>query len=307
MAFLPKGRGVLGVHQRDDGCSVTAQIWFFRKAMHNFFFLGAVLLYALATVGFLIHVITLQKRAERVATAVLGAGFTLHTLSVAIRWMVAGHAPFINLHESLSFFAWSIVGTYLLVQWRYTIKALGAFVAPLGLTVMVASSLQPRTLLPLPPALKSLWLPVHATICLAADGVFAIAFCLSCMYLIQEREIKNKHLGAVFKRLPSLDTLDTLNGRCINYGFLLLTLGIVTGSLWAESAWGSYWSWDPKETWSLITWFLYAALLHQRLTVGWRGRKAAYMTILAFFVLIFTFLGVSLLIPSLHSYASRIK
>ncbi len=275
--------------------------------MHDFLFQGAVFLYTLATAGFLVHVITLQKRAEKVATAFLAAGFAFHSLAVAARWMAAGHAPFLNLHESLSFLAWSIVGAYLLVQWRYTIKALGAFAAPLALTVMVASSLQPRAILPLPPALKSLWLPVHATICLAADGVFAVAFCLACMYLIQEREIKNKRLGAVFKRLPSLDTLDTLNGRCISYGFLLLTLGIVTGSLWAESAWGAYWSWDPKETWSLITWFLYAALLHQRLTVGWRGRKAAYMTILAFIVLVFTFLGVSLLIPSLHSYASRFK
>lgn len=105
--------------------------------------------------------------------------------------------------------------------------------------------------------------------------------------------------------MPSLETLDALNYKCLTIGFPLLTLGIITGSLWASSAWGSYWSWDPKEVWSLITWILYAALLHGRLNSGWRGKKGAIFLIIAFFVVLFTFIGVNTLIPGLHSYANR--
>jgi cytochrome c-type biogenesis protein CcsB len=111
-------------------------------------------------------------------------------------------------------------------------------------------------------------------------------------------------MGAITKRLPSLKVLDDLNYQSLTFGFPLLTLGIITGAIWAEYAWGRYWNWDPKETWSLITWFLYAALLHQRLTVGWRGRKAAIMAIFGFFAVLFTFLGVNLLLPGLHTYSN---
>jgi len=260
-----------------------------------------------ATVGYLVHVVTLRKDAERAADSVLTGGFVLHTAAVALRWWKVGHPPLVNLHEALSFVAWGMVGAYLLAQWTQKVKSFGAFVTPLATVTAVASLLQPRGVLPLPPVLRSLWLPVHAAISLLANAIFALTFCVAVMYLLQEHQIKGKRLGAVFKRLPSLQSLDAMNERGITVGFVLLTIGIITGSIWAETAWGSYWSWDPKETWSLITWFLYAALLHQRLTVGWRGRRAALMTIVAFAVLLFTFLGVSLLLPGQHSYATRFQ
>ena len=124
------------------------------------------------------------------------------------------------------------------------------------------------------------------------------------MYVIQENQIKNKKWSQFLHRLPSLQTLDDLNYLCLSLGFPFLTLGIITGSIWAEYAWGSYWNWDPKETWSLVTWLIYAALLHGRLTIGWRGRRAAYFLIIGFAVVLFTFLGVNLLLPGLHSYDS---
>ena len=117
-------------------------------------------------------------------------------------------------------------------------------------------------------------------------------------------DIKNKKWSQFLHRLPSLQTLDDLNYLCLSLGFPFLTLGIITGSIWAEYAWGSYWNWDPKETWSLVTWLIYAALLHGRLTIGWRGRRAAYFSIIGFAVVLFTFLGVNLLLPGLHSYDS---
>jgi cytochrome c-type biogenesis protein CcsB len=134
--------------------------------------------------------------------------------------------------------------------------------------------------------------------------VFAVAFGAGIMYLLMERELKRKKLGAIFKRLPSLNVLDDINYRCLTIGFPLLTLGIITGSIWASLAWGSYWTWDPKEVWSLITWLLYAALLHGRMTVGWRGRKAAILAIVGFCAVLFTFLGVNLLLPGLHTYSN---
>lgn len=275
--------------------------------MHDLVFQLTIFLYLFATAGFLINIITLRKDAGKMASAFLCAAFSSHGLAILLRMFEAGRTPLVSLHESLSFVAWCMVGAYLILQYLNKVKSLGAFVTPFALVTMIASSMQTRQILPLPPALQSIWLPIHAAICLAAYAIFALAFCLAIMYLLQEKQIKNRHLGAIFQRLPSLENLDTMISRCLAIGFPLLTAGIITGSIWAENAWGSYWNWDPKETWSLITWFFYAALLHQRLTVGWRGRKAAIMTVIAFAILIFTFLGVNLFIPSEHSYVTTLK
>ena len=134
--------------------------------------------------------------------------------------------------------------------------------------------------------------------------MFAVAFMSAIMYLIQERQIKNKRFGSLYSRLPSLETLDTINHYSLMYGFLFLTIGMVTGAIYAQTVLGSYWQWDPKEVWSLITWLVYAALLHARVTIGWRGRRAAIMSIIAFLILIFTFIGASLWLSDYHSFKS---
>ena len=122
------------------------------------------------------------------------------------------------------------------------------------------------------------------------------------MYLLQERMLKSKKFSGLFYRLPSLDTLDSMNYKCLTFGFPLMTMGIISGAIWANSAWGGYWRWDPKETWALITWFLYAALLHGRLTIGWRGRRAAIFAIIGFCFLLFSFFGVNLFLSAEHSF-----
>ena len=202
-------------------------------------------------------------------------GVVLHSVGFVARYFAAGYTPITSLFESLSFFALSIVAVFLVTEVRYNLRVLGAFIAPLGFVFSIFSAFQSGEVASLAPALNSYWLPVHVMLLFIGDAVFAIAFGAGIMYLLQEKEVKRKRLGAIFKRLPSLEVLDEINYKCLTVGFPLLTLGIITGSIWAEYAWGSYWSWDPKETWSLITWLLYAALLHGRLTVGWRGRKAA--------------------------------
>jgi cytochrome c-type biogenesis protein CcsB len=270
--------------------------------MDLIFYFIAVAFYALGTLSHLIYIISLKNPFSRVGAGLLVIGFGIHTTALIFRYYAAGHLPITNLYESLAFFAWAILLVYIVVNYRYQIKVLGAFVAPVATILMVLSLAFPKEVFPLHPVLRSYWLPFHAIFAFLGDAVFALAFCAGVMYLIQERQIKLKKTGGLLMRLPSLEILDELNYRSLTIGFALLTVGIVTGSIWASYAWGSYWRWDPKETWSLITWFLYAALLHQRLAVGWRGKKAAMMAIIGFLVVLFTFLGVNLVLSGLHTY-----
>jgi cytochrome c-type biogenesis protein CcsB len=267
------------------------------------FFKFASLCYLLGTLAYLTYIIFLKRALSRAALFIVSFGFASHTLALLTRYAEAGYLPVTNLFESLSFFAWMIVGLLLIGHLKYQIQVLGAFLAPIALIFTLYALALPKEILPLAPVLKSFWHPFHVFFAFMGDAVFTLAFCCGIMYLIQEHQVKSKKLGAIMERLPSLKVLDDLNYRCLTLGFPLLTLGIITGSIWAEYAWGRYWGWDPKETWSLITWILFAAQLHQRLTVGWRGRKAAIMAIVGFLVVLFTFLGVNLLLPGLHNYA----
>jgi len=269
----------------------------------NVTFLAITLvLYGLSSILFL-SVLLKGKKTLRMAERILGAGFVVHCLSLGLRTLEAGHFPLTNLHESFSVFGCSLVGFYLYLLRRHRLEALGSSVSVLALLMTAAAYLSPSEISPLPPALRSFWLPVHTLLCFLGDGAFALAFCAGVLYLLQERLIKSKSFGHLSRMLPSLHVLDEVNYRALTLGFPLLTAGIISGAIWANYAWGSYWSWDPKETWSLITWLLYAALLHQRLTVGWRGRRAAIMAIVGFGAVLFTFLGVNLLIGGLHAYS----
>jgi cytochrome c-type biogenesis protein CcsB len=239
----------------------------------------------------------------RVSHWLIAAGFITHCAFTVARYFEAGHTPITNLHESLSFFSLAVIGVFIAFERKYHVFILGSFVTPLALLLMIASSLYPSSIPELPPALKSNWLFVHSTLAFLSYATFAVAFGAAIMYLIQEHFLKKKRLGPLYQKLPSLDMLDEINYRCLTFGFPLLTVAIITGAIWAETAWGTYWSWDPKETWSMITWFIYAALIHGRLTTGWRGKRAALLSIIGFFFLLFTFLGVNLLpSKSLHSY-----
>jgi cytochrome c-type biogenesis protein CcsB len=270
--------------------------------MNLIFFEIALVIYLIGMATALAYLITLRKPLSWISNLALGIGFLLHTSALVSRYLEAGYTPITNLHEALSFFAWAIIAVYLIMQMKYRVEVLAAFVSPLAIIMILLASIFPREILPLPPALQSFWLPIHVTLAFLGNALFAVAFAIAIMYLIQERQIKAKKIGSVYHRLPSLKVLDEINYRCLTWGFPLMTLGIITGSVWAQSAWGAYWNWDAKETWSLITWFVYAALLHGRLTIGWRGRKAALLAIIGFAAVVFTFLGVNLLLTGLHAY-----
>jgi cytochrome c-type biogenesis protein CcsB len=272
--------------------------------MDILFFKISTLFYFLGTLLYLGHIVVLKEWLSKLATAAVAAGFVSHSLALLTRYVEAGHTPVTNLYESLSFFAWMIVGVLLITHFKYRVRVLGAFLTPIALVLMLFGLALPKEIIPLAPVLKSFWHPFHVFFAFLGNAIFAMAFCCGVMYLIQEKRLKTKKVGAITRRLPSLQVLDDMNYQALKFGFPLLTLGIITGAIWADYAWGRYWGWDPKETWSLITWFLYAALLHQRLAIGWRGRKAAILAIVGFSAALFTFLGVSLLLPGLHAYSN---
>ncbi|MEE8319506.1 MAG: c-type cytochrome biogenesis protein CcsB [bacterium] len=267
------------------------------------FFFGALLFLLIATIHYLLFLVYQNPVVPKVARYSLYFAFGLQVAFFAARFSRGGIPLATNMYESLVFFSWCLVTTYLLMTKKYPAPVVGAFVIPIASILMAASAMLPnKGIVALPPALKSYWLPFHVTFSFMGDAMFAIACAAGVMYLIQEKQLKSKKPGALYYRLPSLDVLDQINYRALTVGFPLLTLGIITGSIWAQYAWGAYWSWDPKETWSLITWLIYAALLHARFTAGWRGRRAAYISIIGFMAVLFTFLGVNLLLSGLHAY-----
>lgn len=229
-------------------------------------------------------------------------GFLAHTLSILMRMYEASHIPITNFYEAAIFFSWCIVILFFFLEYKYRIGLLGSFILPIVLVLMLSSSIVPAEIKPLNPVLQSYWLGIHTGFVFLGNAAFALAFGVGIMYLIQERYVKSKHLGGLFERLPSLQSLDEVNYRLISIGFPFLTLAIISGALWAEKAWGTYWRWDPKEVWALITWFIYALVLHVRIVAGWRGKKAAILSIIGFASVLFTFLGVRFLIKGIHIF-----
>lgn len=234
-------------------------------------------------------------------------GLLIHTAGFTVRWVESyqlgyGHIPLTNLYETLVSMSWCTVLVLLVMQQKFKTEILGVFVFPIVSIAMAYASLSPNIrdeIEPLIPALQSNWLTYHVITCFLGYAAFAISFGASIAYLL-----KNKKDRVPSERglLPDKNLLDEIVYKANAVGFLLLAIGIITGAVWANYAWGSYWSWDPKETWSLITWFIYAIFLHARFTRGWKGNKTAVLSIIGFCSVIFTFLGVNYVLSGLHSY-----
>jgi cytochrome c-type biogenesis protein CcsB len=265
-------------------------------------------IYLISSVGYLTFAVSQHRRIGSLSTILLTIGLVLHSVGLVLRWVEThqagyGYVPLSNMYESLIFFSWTIVLVYLILEFKYHQKIIGIFVTPLAFLAIALTSIIPgidTKITPLIPALQSNWLAIHVITCFLGYASFAVSFGISILYFIRDRrERKGKRVP---KWLPSTLILDEINYKSIVIGFPMLTLGIVTGAAWANYAWGSYWSWDPKETWSLITWFIYAASLHARFTRDWRDRKAAILSVLGFVAVLFTYFGVNYLISGLHSY-----
>lgn len=263
-------------------------------------FISATIAYLLSCVFYFGYLFVQKPRFQRIGIGLMMAGFCLHTISLVACGIRAGNFPVNNLHETLSVTGWSVTAVFLAFHYRYKLKILGIFAAPLIAVIMIAAYQMPKPVAQNPQLFKSWWLVAHIVTIFIGNAAFALACGLGILYLLQENAIKKKTRGFFFSRLPALDLLDTTGYACIVVGFAMTTIGLITGVVYAKAIWGRFWSWDPKEVWSAITWLFYAALLHERLTVGWRGKRAALMAIIGFGALIFTFLGVNFLLEGHH-------
>ncbi|MEE4314454.1 MAG: cytochrome c biogenesis protein CcsA [Desulfofustis sp.] len=256
--------------------------------LNSFLFLCVLGITLAASLSYLTFFVSQRNRARDWARRLLFASWITQTLYIVSRYLLIGNTPVTTYHETVVFFAWATTAAYLSFRWRYTVKNFGTFVSLLIFALLVAASFASREVIPLEPPLRSWWLPVHAGFSLIAYGFLGLAFCGGLMYLLLERELKSRRLGYFFNRLPSLDALDQLNSHCLTIGFVFLCLGMISGSFWSKQAWGTYWRWNPKEVCSLIIWLVFLAQIHLRFTVGWRGRRAAYMMVAGFIVVILT-------------------
>ena len=274
----------------------------------HFLFNLSMAVYLISFLSYMIFALSRNRGAGFISTGILTLGLLIHSAGLVLRWREThqtgfGYVPLSNMYESLVFFSWTIVLIYLILEFKYRQKIIAVFVTPFAFLALALTSIIPGVetkITPLVPALQSNWLTIHVTTCFFGYAAFAVSFGISVLYLLRERKTGNG--GGFSKWLPAPAILDEINYKSIVIGFPMLTLGIVTGAAWANYAWGTYWSWDPKETWSLITWFIYAAFLHARLTRDWRGRKTAILSVFGFAAVLFTYFGVNYLLSGLHSY-----
>ncbi len=264
------------------------------------------------------------RSSTAVRLLVAGANLCL-TAQLVLRWWESGHFPISNLYESLCFLAWGCTLTQLLVERTWPSPLVPAAATPMALgCVAFASFALPDRLQeasPLVPALRSSWLVMHVSVIMISYAALLVGSLLSLAVLFTDRgnsmELRSSSIGSGGYRqaqlaspqlqlssvaMPAVEQLDSLSYRTITVGFLLLSVGLVSGAVWANEAWGSWWSWDPKETWALICWLVYATYLHTRLIRGWQGRKPALVAAAGLVVIVVCYIGVNLLGIGLHSY-----
>jgi cytochrome c-type biogenesis protein CcsB len=272
--------------------------------MANVFLSLTLLAYYGASALFIAYFLAQRESLCPLGTRVLALGLACHTAALALATWNLGRLPAATLGESLLVFAWTLVAAFLLFHWRFPIRVLGALAAPLAALMVSGGMILPGGKAGVSPLLKSAWVVVHVGLTFMGLSALTLAGLGGLFYLVQERQIKGKKFGFFYRRLPSLEQLDALNYWCLSVGFPLLTAGMITGSLYAQYTLGKFFSFDPKETLTLIAWMIYAVLLHERLTVGWRGRRPAILALCGLGVLVVTFLGAGLWWGGYHSFAS---
>ncbi|MDT4969811.1 MAG: hypothetical protein QOJ64_4548 [Acidobacteriota bacterium] len=255
--------------------------------------------YVIAAIHAILAFVNKRRTLERITLGSLAFGFVLHTVWLITDWTVEGRYPLFGLRETLSFLAWTLVATYALVIYRYRTQALGSFTLPLVAVMTFIASITRDTSSAAATGTvtdaNAAWLfPIHTTLLIFAYAAFFLVFIASIMYLLQERELKNKTFSAIFHRLPSLTTINDIATNTVGIGWTLLTLGILVGMIWSSSRDNRLWHNDPKEIFAVLTWLLYLLLILYRASAGWRGRRAAWMGVAGFGLVLCTFLGTRL-------------
>ncbi|HLB27002.1 MAG TPA: cytochrome c biogenesis protein CcsA [Dehalococcoidia bacterium] len=237
---------------------------------------------------------SVSSTAGRYGTILTVNAFAFLTASLVFRWIAAGHGPFSNMYEFSLAFAWGALALYLYFELRYRLRTLALLVLPIAMGLLIYATTLPSEITPLVPALQNdLLLTVHVAVAIIAYGAFALAFGTAILFLVQRRDS--------IRWLPRSTVLDEMGYKAVMVGFPMMALVIILGALWADIAWGQYWSWDPKETASLVTWLIYGGYLHARVLRGWRGQRSALLLILGFAATLFTYYG-NLFFGGLHSY-----
>ena len=256
------------------------------------FFHCALVLYGTSAVIYSAYLFKDEPPQAKWSHRLVSIGFTAHLLSIIHRFVLAGHFPVATMRDSLSIFCLAIVGAFIYFERTHKAPILGAFVIPPLLLAMLVTETLPEEIRPVSPILFSRWFWIHMPAAFVSYAAFAITGATSAIYLIQERFLRKKSFGELFRRLPSLETMDAISYRCLVIGFTFLTVALLSGCVWFQQTIGHFWNWsDSKQAWSLITWIVYAALLCGRLTMGWRGRRAALLSIAGFILILITFIG----------------
>ena len=268
--------------------------------VENVLFTIVMLLYFAAMILYFIFIAVQKEMISRIAIIIQGVGFVLHTAALICRGIGAGRLPMTNQYEFATSFAWGICLVSLIFILKFHFPVLGTFASPVMFLIIGYAAMQSKDVHELMPALKSNWLGFHVSTAIIAYGSFGVSFVLALIFLLREKISKG---GFLDRHIPDKEKLDLISYRSIALGLLFLTFTIITGAIWAERAWGSYWSWDPKETWSLITWIVYAIYLHLRIRKGYEGKVAAVFAAIGFVCVMFTYIGVNTFLPGIHSYA----
>lgn len=254
-------------------------------------------LYVIASVTYFYGLMFSKEKWMNAATVLVGVGFAAHTAALISRWVATGHPPIMRDYENANAGAWCIMLGYIVILLRNRkLAVIGFTTVPICLIILGYGIMNYTPLEPFTPPHKSAWLIVHVIFAWFAHMSFVISFGLAVAYLLKD----SKNPKAFTQRMPSLKVLDEMTYRYVAFGFIMDTVMIISGSIWASSLWGSYWSWDPVETWSLISWLLYALYMHLRVTMKWKGRRAAWLAVFALSAVIISFWGINYVKSSMH-------
>lgn len=260
-----------------------------------------VICYFLSSIFYGTHFWTTGKNLSKYGYYFITAAVLLQSLSIVLVYM-NGDPLVQGFDTTLYLFAWFISIAYIVSQFKFKASLLGAFAAPLAFILTLPYVILPQGIIEPNPTLGNPWILIHIALILLGEALFTVAFISGVLYIFEENKIKAKHIDNFLEKFPSLTTLDRMNHFCLLIGFPLVTIGIALGLLLAKQIWGNYWNWGYKETWSMITWVLYAILIHGRLASGWKGRKAAWGAILGFAIIMLTLFVIGYLSPGQHDF-----
>jgi cytochrome c-type biogenesis protein CcsB len=268
--------------------------------LEGWLFWASVLLYSIASISFLGGVVFKKERLAGYGLLLCLAGYIVQTAAIALRWSITGHPPIIGDYENALAASWVILGLFLVLQLRFpALRPVGVAVVPFSLLMLGYGVTRSPTLQPLTPVFRSPWLFVHIGFAWLAYGSYVVAAGLASLFLLKARSGGG---SAFYAHLPSPGVIDELSYRFIAFGFVADSVMMVAGAIWANSLWGSYWSWDPIQTWSLICWLVYGIYLHLRVIHGWRRERAAWMAIAAIVTVIVSFWATNYLGVGLHVF-----